>query len=167
MASIDVVREGDGAASVPKQGPLIFIANHPFGVVDGLVLCDLAAQTRGRFKILIHAALCQDVDLAPYFLPVDFEETKAAIRTNIGSKRVALETLAADGTRVIFPSGGVSTAFSKFGFGPVAEWPWTTFTAKLVHQSRASVVPVFFYGTNSAGFTSHQAWRKCFVHRCC
>jgi putative hemolysin len=57
---------------IPKQGPLVFVANHPFGVVDGMALCKIALQARGNFRILIHAMLCQDRDLAAYFLPIDF-----------------------------------------------------------------------------------------------
>ena len=57
-------------SKIPKRGPLVFVANHPFGVIDGMALCKIALQARGNFRILIHAMLCQDRDLAPYFLPI-------------------------------------------------------------------------------------------------
>lgn len=138
--------------SVPSEGALVILANHPFGVVDGLVLCDLAMRLRGDFRVLIHAALCQDRDLAPYFLPIDFSESRTAVRTNVRSKRLAREALANNIPLLIFPAGAVSTATRRFGFGPVEELPWSTFVARLVNESHASVLPLYFHGRNSRKF---------------
>jgi putative hemolysin len=136
---------------IDMQGPLIILANHPFGIIDGLVLCDIAVQTRSDLRIMINSILCQDKDLAPYFLPVDFRESKEAVKTNIRSKQLALEALSNDVPLLIFPSGMVSTA-GKMGFGAVKDGPWTTFASKLVKQSKATVLPVYFYGQNSRKF---------------
>ena len=137
--------------AVPKTGPLMFVANHPFGVVDGIVLCDMALRVRGDLRIMLHSLLCQDSQLAQFFLPIDFQETKQALKTNIRSKQLALEFLSQDIPVLIFPSGMVSTA-DKFGFGTVREAPWTTFAAKIVREARATVVPIFFHGQNSRKF---------------
>ncbi|MEM7218300.1 MAG: lysophospholipid acyltransferase family protein [Pseudomonadota bacterium] len=138
-------------AKVPASGPVVFIANHPFGVMDGVAFCQLALRSRGNFRIMIHALLCQDRDLLPYFLPIDFSGEKAALKTNIASKRVALDTLREDIPVLIFPAGGVST-LDRFGFGELHDLPWTTFAAKLIQQSNATVVPCFFHGRNSRLF---------------
>jgi putative hemolysin len=119
--------------------------------VDGAILCDLAARTRGEFRILIHAMLCRDADLARCFLPVDFEPTAEATRNNLHTRRIALATLREQGTLLIYPGGGVATA-SRLGFGNLRDMPWTTFAAKLVQQSGATVVPAFFHGANSRLF---------------
>lgn len=137
--------------NIPIKGPLVFVANHPFGVVDGLVLCDLAVKARGNFRILINAMLCRDKDLAPYFLPIDFSESKRAIKNNLRTKKLAQECLAEDIPLLIFPSGFVSTA-DRSGFGKVLDAPWTTFAAKLILDAQATVVPVYFRGQNSRLF---------------
>ena len=137
--------------AVPKTGPLMFVANHPFGVVDGIVLCDMALRVRGDLRIMLHSLLCQDSQLAQFFLPIDFQENKQALKTNIRSKQLALEFLSQDIPVLIFPSGMVSTA-DKFGFGTVRDAPWTTFAAKIIREARATVVPIFFHGQNSRKF---------------
>jgi|TARA_A100001011_G_C14199963_1_gene795190 putative hemolysin len=143
---------------IPDGSPVVFVSNHPFGLIDGLILCNIAASVCGEFKILINALLFQDRDLAKHFLPVDFAQGPQARECNIATKRNALEALAQGIPVAIFPSGKVSTA-DLFGFGRVADAPWTTFVAKLIRQSRAMVVPVFFFGKNSRSFhiASHLA----------
>ncbi|MEM8897579.1 MAG: lysophospholipid acyltransferase family protein [Bacteroidota bacterium] len=136
--------------SIPSNGPVLFIANHPFGVLDGLIICYLAQKCRGPFKIMINSVLCTEEHLRPYLLPIDFNETKEAIRTNINSKNEAEKILKEGGTVVIFPAGGVSTA--KGLLGKVTDLDWKLFTAKLIRKTGASVIPIYFEGKNSILF---------------
>lgn len=149
---VDVQWDGEPFEQLPRQGPLVIIANHPFGVIDGLVLCDLAMRLRGDFRVLINALLCRDQDLDPYFLPIDFAPTREAALTNVESRRAAQQALSADVPVLIFPAGGISTARSRFGFGRVQELPWNTFVAKLIQQHKATVLPIYFHGQNSRKF---------------
>lgn len=138
-------------AKVPESGPVILIANHPFGVLDGLIICHLAAQVRRDFKILIHKALCMEPRVEQYMLPIDFSETEEAIQLNIETKRQALATLQAGGAIVIFPGGGISTTRNG-PFGPAVDLEWKLFVTKLIQMTQATVLPIYFHGQNSRIF---------------
>ena len=138
-------------ARIPIDGPLVFVANHPFGIIDGLILCEIAARIRGDFRILLNNRLMKDENLNKLFLPVDFDGTREATRKNVETKKTAQQILENGGTIIIFPSGSVATRW-KFGLGPLEELPWSTFAAKIITKSKATVVPVNFDGENSAAF---------------
>lgn len=136
---------------IPKDGPLLIIANHPFGVVDGLIMGHLAAQVRSHFGVLVNAVLCrQDARLTPYLLPVDFNESRDAIRTNLETRAQAQARLDEGQAIVIFPAGGVATA--PGGWGKAEDLVWKRFTAKMIQRSQATVIPVFVHGQNSRIF---------------
>jgi putative hemolysin len=137
-------------AKIPRGHPVVFVANHPYGVLDGLIICYLATKSRRRFKILIHSALCQEERIEPYLLPIDFSSTEESIHTNINSKNEALKTLRQGGAVVIFPAGGISTA--KRPLGKATDLDWKLFAAKLVQMTQATVVPIYFHGQNSQLF---------------
>lgn len=134
-------------AKIPRSDPVIFVANHPFGILDGLIMCHIAEKTRQEFKILLHSHLCQEAEVASYMLPVDFSETKEATRINIETKNKALAILREGGAVVIFPAGGISTT-TKGPFGKATDLEWKLFAAKMIHMTQATVVPVYFPGQN-------------------
>ena len=84
---------GVDPATISDEDRLVFVANHPFNILDSLALCDIAMQARGDFRIMIHSLLCQDKDFAPYFLPVDFNLTEPAMKHNIRAKKVPQDCL--------------------------------------------------------------------------
>lgn len=137
-------------SKIPKDVPLVLIANHPFGVVDGLTFGYLAALARPNFKILVNGVLEHDHMLQAYLLPVDFRETREAMKTNINTKNEAIKMLNEGGTIVIFPSGGVATA-SKV-FNKPTDFEWKNFLLKLIHKPKSTVVPLYFHGRNSRLF---------------
>lgn len=136
---------------VPQEGPLILIANHPYGVLDGLIICHLAAQLRTDFKILIHRALCMETRVGRYMLPVDFSNTEEAVQINIETKQRAMETLQAGNAVVIFPGGGIATTVNG-PFGHAVDLEWKLFVTKLIQMTKATVVPIYFHGQNSRIF---------------
>lgn len=134
----------------PDGRRLIIIANHPFGIPDGVAILALAEQLERPVRILINTDLLRVPEMTRFALPIDFSQTKDALRTNMESRKEALACLARGETVVIFPSGGIATARSPFAHAE--ELPWKRFTAKLIHMARADVLPVHFDGQNSPLF---------------
>ncbi len=81
-------------------------------------------------------------------MPIDFNETKEALTTNLKTRHQARRLLKEGVTLVIFPAGSVATAEKPFG--KAEELPWKLFTGRLIQQSGATVLPVYFEGQNSA-----------------
>lgn len=141
---------GGSLSNIPANGPLILIANHPYGILDGLMMGHILSQVRGDFRILAHRVFRKAEILDRIILPVNFDETKEAVQENIETRRVALEYLRAGGAIGIFPGGTVSTAARPFS-SPM-DPGWRSFTARMVAKSNATVVPIFFGGHNSRLF---------------
>ena len=138
-------------ARTPATGPVIFIANHPYGVLDGITLTWLATKVRPDTKVLANDVLCQAPEAAANLLPVAFAPTREARETNVRSRLEAQAWLREGHAIGIFPGGGVSTSEKPLR-GPAVDLPWAPFTAKLLRASKATVVPVFFVGQNSRLF---------------
>lgn len=138
-------------AMTPATGPVLFISNHPYGVLDGITLTWLATKVRPDTKVLANDVLCQAPEAAANLLPVAFAPTREARETNVNS-RLQAQAWLKDGHAIgIFPGGGVSTSEKPLK-GPAVDLPWAPFTAKLLRMSKATVVPIFFVGQNSRLF---------------
>ncbi|MEM7471116.1 MAG: lysophospholipid acyltransferase family protein [Pseudomonadota bacterium] len=146
--SLEIV--GGSLDNIPSDGPLITIANHPYGILDGLMMGHILSHIRGDFRILAHKVFRKAEEINRVILPVSFDETKAAVAQNLATRRAALDYMKEGGAIGIFPGGTVSTAAKPFG-APL-DPGWRSFTAKLVSKSEAAVVPIYFDGRNSRLF---------------
>ncbi len=146
--SLDVV--GSSLDNIPRTGPLIVIANHPYGILDGLILGHILSVTRGDFRILAHKVFRKAEDLDRIILPVNFDETKEAVAQNIETRKVALDYLREGGCVGVFPGGTVSTAATPFA--KPMDPGWRGFTARMIAKSNATVVPIYFDGHTSRLF---------------
>lgn len=132
------------------DGPLVLIANHPFGIADGIAILSIAERLGRPYRVLINADFMRLPEIEPLALPIDFNETKEAVATNLRTRNEARRLLTEGVTLVIFPAGGVATAEKPFG--KAEELPWKLFAARLIQQSGATALPVYFEGQNSALF---------------
>ena len=153
--SIKIDLQRDAGAMIPRTGSTLVVANHPYGVIDGLVLCALMAEVRSDYKIITHRVLKQAPATMDKILPIDFDETEAALATNIETRQQAAEHLKQGGAVIIFPAGAISLAPNLVGDAYDKEWK--TFAAKLATQPDTVTVPFLFDGQNSLLF---QAARK-------
>ena len=146
--SLDVL--GGALNNIPKGGPLILIANHPYGILDGLMMGYILSQMRGDFRILAHSVFRKARELDNVLLPIDFDQTREALASNLATRKTALSYLGQGGAIGIFPGGTVSTSARPFSH-PM-DPGWRSFTARMVAKSGATVVPIYFDGHTSRLF---------------
>jgi putative hemolysin len=147
---INVLLQGEPMESLPASGPLLLVANHPFGGVEGLVLATLSGRVRPDVKILANQVLNRIPELRPLFIPVDVSGKKNAGGNNVGSLRAALRHLESGGALAVFPSGVVSHWHMRQRC--VADPEWNALVGRLARVKDASVVPLYFEGRNSLLF---------------
>lgn len=146
--SLDIT--GGSLANIPTTGPLVLISNHPYGILDGLMLGHMLDARRSEFRLLANAVFRRAEALDRVLLPIDFAESKAAVQTNLTSRKTALDLLARGGAIGVFPGGTVSTSAKPFS--QPMDPSWRNFTARMISKSKATVVPVYFAGHNSRLF---------------
>jgi putative hemolysin len=136
---------------IPSDGPVVFVANHPHGLVDGMLLADLIGRRRDDYRILTRSLLTGiDEAAASYMIPVPFPHEDDAQKKMLEMRANAMAHLKQGGLIALFPSGVVAT--SETMFGPAIEREWNVFTAKMIRNSGATIVPCFFTGSNSRAY---------------
>ncbi|MEL7090146.1 MAG: lysophospholipid acyltransferase family protein [Pseudomonadota bacterium] len=136
---------------IPREGPLIVVANHPHGMVDGMIFADLIGRVRPDYRILTRSLLTAIDEVAgSYMIPVPFPHDPDAQRKGVEMRAKAMAHLKEGGVVALFPSGGV--AASETWWGPAIEGEWNVFTAQLIRRSGATVLPMRFPGQNSRAY---------------
>lgn len=110
--SLDVMR--GSLQNIPASGPVILITNHPYGILDGVMLGHILSQTRPDFRIKANSIFSRAPDLTRYLLPINFDEDRDALAVNFATRRRALNDLEGGGAIGIFPGGTVSTEARPF-----------------------------------------------------
>ena len=147
LLGIELLTSEGEISRIPKKGPLVIVANHPHGLVDGMVLAELIGTVRTDYKILTRSLLTGVKQIDQFMIPVPFDHEENALQKSLQMRRLAMKHLENDGVLVLFPSGKVAS--SDTIFGSVVEGEWSPFTAKLIQKSNADVLPIFFPGSNS------------------
>jgi len=157
LAEMQVELRVDAAdtARIPSKGPVVVVANHPFGMLDGALLAVLLARVRPDVKVMTNYLLRDVPELAQHCIFVDpFESVDAPradrIQTNRRALWEALIWLRNGGMLAAFPAGEVSQW--QFPQGPIADPGWNDTTVRLIRRTGATALPVYFCGRNSVSF---------------
>jgi putative hemolysin len=134
---------------VSTTGPLLVVANHPFGAIDGLLLLDLLAPLRPGVRLLANRMLAALPELRPHLVLVDVFGGASTRRGNAVALRQAIASLAGGGCLGVFPAGEVAHRVVE---GRVVDSEWHRSVAEIAVRSHATVLPVFFEGQNSRIF---------------
>ena len=134
---------------IPSKGKLIVIANHAFGVADGVSICSVLSKVRQDYKMVTHKVLRQADAVKDKILPIDFNDTKEALLTNINTRKEAEKVLLNDGVIVLFPSGRIATKKNLNKNTKADDGEWKQWVSKLILKTKSPVLPIFFDGQNS------------------
>lgn len=137
-------------AQIPRQGPLVVIANHPFGMLDGLVLASIVRSVRPDFKLLANFSLNRITELCDTLIPVDPYGRSDSTRANLRPAREAIAWLQKGGALGVFPAGEV--AHIDFRLREITDPDWNASIARIIRKTNAPALPVFFGGSNGLLF---------------
>ena len=137
-------------SNIPAEGPVVVISNHPYGILDGLMMGKIMSTARSDFRIMAHKVFSRADEISDSILPISFDGTKEAMAMNLKTRKDALTYLNGGGAVAVFPGGSVSSPQRMFSRPMDPEWG--TFSSKMIQRSKATVVPVFFEGFNSRRF---------------
>ena len=119
---------------IPKEGPVVVVANHPHGMVDGMIFADLIGRVRPDYRILTRSLLTSIDEVAgSYMIPVPFPHDPDAQRKGVEMRAKAMAHLKDGGVVALFPSGVVAS--SETWWGPAVEAEWNVFTAKMIRYN--------------------------------
>ncbi len=152
---VDLRVDAADMARIPATGPVVVVANHPFGMLDGAVLAVLLTRVRPDVKVMTNYLLRDVPELAQHCIFVNPFQTDQALRdhsidVNRRAVRDALAWLRQGGMLAIFPAGEVS--HWQFPHAEIADPAWNDTAARLIRRTGAAALPVYFCGRNSVGF---------------
>ena len=134
---------------IPIRGKLIVIANHAFGVADGLSICSMISKVRQDYKMVTHKVLRQADAVKDKILPIDFNGNKDALLTNINTRKEAEAVLQNEGVLILFPSGRIATKHNLKKLTKADDGEWKQWVSKLILKTKSPVLPIYFDGQNS------------------
>lgn len=135
---------------IPKTGPVVVVANHPYGMLDGAVLGALLARVRPDVKVMTNFLLEGVPELEPSCIFVDPLRSSKSQERNRRALKDSMEWLRAGGMLAVFPAGEVS--HWQLPQASVVDPPWNDIAVRLIRKTGAAALPVYFCGQNSVGF---------------
>src|ERR1700722_4061887 len=137
-------------ALIPRQGPVVAVANHPFGLIEGAILPSLFLSVRPDVKVMANHLLSAMPETKQLCIYVDPYGGEGAARSNHKALKDAIGWLKQGGLLTVFPAGDVSQVNLKER--SITDPEWNRHVARLIRTTGATVLPVYLLGANSAWF---------------
>ena len=151
---------------IPRDGPVLIVANHPLGGLEGMAIAKVITEVRPDLQVLANELLLRIPELADLFIGVNVLSSSAAAG-NVGGIKQVHKHLKHDGAVMIFPAGMVSAY--EFAQGRIQDRPWNRFAGQLLKRYQCTCVPVYVGGRNSSYFYAagmlHPRLRTLFLPR--
>ena len=151
---------------IPREGPVLIVANHPLGGLEGMVIAKVIAEVRPDLRVLANELLLRIPELADFFIGVNVISSTAAAG-NVGGIKQVHKPLKHDGAVLIFPAGMVSAY--EFEQRRIQDRSWNRLAGQLLKRYQCTCVPVYVEGRNSSYFYAagmlHPRLRTLFLPR--
>ncbi len=134
---------------IPRSGPLLIVANHPLGGLEGVAIAKVISDIRPDLKVLTNELLRRIPELADIFIGVDVLSSDA-VASNVGSIKQVHKHLKNEGAVLIFPAGMVSAY--EHGQRRIQDRSWNRLPGQLLKRYQCSCLPVHVGGANSRYF---------------
>lgn len=135
---------------IPTEGPLVVMANHPFGGIEGLILANLLLSVRQDVKVLANYLLGTIPDIHPVCIFVDPFNGPEAYSRNVRALKQAMRWVRDGGALGVFPAPEVARL--DLARRRIADPQWSEHMASLARRNSASVTPVYLTGANGPLF---------------
>jgi putative hemolysin len=135
---------------IPAQGPFLTVSNHPFGMLDGLILLRIVTEVHTDYKVMANFLLQRLEPWESYIIPVNPFESQRQVYQSVGGIKQMLYWLREGHPAGLFPAGEVSTY--QPDLRTVTDRAWQTTALRLVQKARVPVLPIYFSGQNSRLF---------------
>ena len=142
--------DGQPVHRIPRTGPLVAVCNHPFGVIEGLLLVNILRGVRSDIRIMANFMLGKIPEMDELLIEVDPFGKAESAKKNIAGLKAAMRWLKDGGMLVVFPAGEVSSL--KVNKAMVADPEWSPMVGRIIRKTGADALPVFFDGRNSGLF---------------
>jgi putative hemolysin len=152
LDAIDVRAEfnGESLDTIPVKGPLVLIANHPFGIIEGMMLDAMLQSIRPDGTVMAVHMLSAVPEWGARYIFVGPPGHRGRRHLSLRGWRQALRWVGRGGAIVVFPAGRV--ALFQWRKMAVTDQPWSPHIAAFARRTGAPVLPVFVHGHNRFGF---------------